>query len=74
MNAFQPLLLPNGTQIPNRIAKAAMEENLAALDPGPSAELLRRYRDQVKAGLHYHDLRAVAYDRDMRGGQVLERV
>ena len=40
MNAFQPLQLPNGTQIPNRIAKAAMEENLAALDQGPSACLL----------------------------------
>ena len=27
---FQPLTLPNGQVIPNRIAKAAMEENMAA--------------------------------------------
>ena len=50
MNAFQPLLLPNGTQIPNRIAKAAMEENLAALDQGPSTELLRLYQAWAEGG------------------------
>lgn len=32
---FQPLYLPNGTVIPNRIAKAAMEENLADADHAP---------------------------------------
>lgn len=44
MTPFIPLTLPNGTQIPNRLAKAAMEENLA--DPGhaPSDELIRLYR------------------------------
>lgn len=29
MSPFQPLSLPNGTTLPNRIAKASMEENLA---------------------------------------------
>ncbi len=32
MTPFQPLHLPNGSVIPNRIAKAAMEENLANPD------------------------------------------
>ena len=37
MTAFQALHLPNGTTITNRIAKAAMEENLADANQGPSA-------------------------------------
>jgi 2,4-dienoyl-CoA reductase-like NADH-dependent reductase (Old Yellow Enzyme family) len=44
MPAFQPLHLPNASVIPNRIAKAAMEENLADASQGPSAELLRLYQ------------------------------
>ena len=43
MSPFQPLKLPNGAVIPNRIAKAAMEENLAHPDQTPSDELLRLY-------------------------------
>lgn len=38
---FTPLVLPNGTVIPNRIAKAAMEENMADADHAPSEELIR---------------------------------
>jgi 2,4-dienoyl-CoA reductase-like NADH-dependent reductase (Old Yellow Enzyme family) len=49
MPAFQPLHLPNGTVIPNRIAKAAMEENLADASQGPSAELLRLYQAWAEA-------------------------
>ena len=41
MNLFTPLTLPNGTSLPNRIAKAAMEENMADSDHAPSAALLR---------------------------------
>jgi 2,4-dienoyl-CoA reductase-like NADH-dependent reductase (Old Yellow Enzyme family) len=49
MTAFQPLQLPNGTTVFNRIAKAAMEENsltqakarppscCACIRPGPRA-------------------------------------
>lgn len=44
MPLFTPLLLPNGTTIPNRIAKAAMEENMADSDHAPSAALLRLYQ------------------------------
>jgi len=41
---FSPLALPCGAVIPNRIAKAAMEENMADGDHAPSAELLRLYQ------------------------------
>ena len=40
MSLFNPLTLPNGTTIPNRIAKAAMEENLATADNLPSAQMM----------------------------------
>ncbi len=43
MSLFSPLVLPNGASIPNRIGKAAMEENLADADHAPSAELLQIY-------------------------------
>ncbi len=43
MSLFSPFALPNGALIPNRIAKAAMEENMADGDHAPSAELLRLY-------------------------------
>ena len=38
---FEKLTLPNGSVIPNRIAKAAMEENMADADHAPSPELMR---------------------------------
>ena len=44
MSLFSPLTLPGGAEIPNRIAKAAMEENMADGDHAPSEELLRLYR------------------------------
>lgn len=50
MSPFQPLQLPNGSEIPNRLAKAAMEENLADADQGPSAELLRLYQAWADGG------------------------
>ena len=36
MTIFSPLTLPNQTVIPNRIAKAAMEENMADAQHAPS--------------------------------------
>lgn len=50
MSPFQPLQLPNGAVILNRIAKAAMEENLATPDQTPSDELLRLYRAWAEGG------------------------
>lgn len=48
--AFVPLTLPNGMVIPNRIAKAAMEENMADAAQGPSAELMRLYEAWAYGG------------------------
>ncbi|MFJ4157850.1 NADH:flavin oxidoreductase/NADH oxidase family protein [Pseudomonas sp. NPDC089752] len=50
MKPFKPLLLPNGSIIPNRIAKAAMEENLANPDQTPSDQLLRLYQAWAEGG------------------------
>jgi len=50
MHAYTELLLPNGSTIPNRIAKAAMEENMADDDHGPSAGLKRLYRAWAEGG------------------------
>lgn len=50
MNLFTPLNLPNGAVISNRLAKAAMEENMADADHAPSAELLRLYRAWAEGG------------------------
>lgn len=44
MSLFSPLALPNGMIIPNRLAKAAMEENMADADHAPSPALIRLYR------------------------------
>lgn len=43
--AFMPILLPNGTTLKNRIAKAAMEENMADIEDNfsPSMETLKLY-------------------------------
>lgn len=50
MNVFDDLALPNGTRIPNRIAKAAMEENMADSDQAPSERLMRLYRAWAEGG------------------------
>ena len=50
MSLFIPLKLPNGTTIRNRIAKAAMEENMADDDHAPSEALIRIYRAWAGGG------------------------
>ncbi|CAH1659909.1 2,4-dienoyl-CoA reductase [Hyphomicrobiales bacterium] len=50
MSLFSPLTLPNGAVIPNRIAKAAMEENMADADHAPSAGLVNLYRAWAEGG------------------------
>lgn len=47
---FGPLVLPNGTQLPNRLAKAATEESLAAYGQLPDARLARLYRRWARGG------------------------
>lgn len=50
MDLFSPLSLPNGSRLPNRIAKAAMEESLADADQAPSPALIRLYRAWAEGG------------------------
>ncbi len=50
MSLFSPLTLPNGATIANRIAKAAMEENMADGDHAPSADLISLYRAWAEGG------------------------
>lgn len=47
---FAPLTLANGATIPNRIAKAAMEENMADADHAPSAALIQLYKAWADGG------------------------
>lgn len=50
MNVFDTLMLPNGSTIKNRIAKAAMEENMADADQAPSEALMRLYQAWADGG------------------------
>ena len=50
MSLFSPLRLPSGAIIPNRIGKAAMEENMADAGHAPSDELIRLYRAWGEGG------------------------
>lgn len=50
MHPFQELRLPNGSTIPNRIAKASMEENMADAAHGPSPQIKRLYRAWAEGG------------------------
>ncbi|AZQ56334.1 NADH:flavin oxidoreductase/NADH oxidase family protein [Burkholderia cenocepacia] len=50
MNVFDKLTLPNGSIIPNRIAKAAMEENMADAEHAPSEKLMRLYQAWADGG------------------------
>lgn len=47
---FAPLTLPNGSIIRNRIAKAAMEENMAAPGQLPGSEIQQLYRRWAEGG------------------------
>ncbi len=50
MNLFDTLTLPNGSTIPNRLAKAAMEENMADAAQAPSERLMRLYQAWADGG------------------------
>ena len=44
ISLYEPLVLASGAEIPNRIAKAAMEENMAAAGQLPGERLFTLYR------------------------------
>ncbi|UGA42241.1 NADH:flavin oxidoreductase/NADH oxidase family protein [Bradyrhizobium quebecense] len=75
MSPFDSLTLPNGSTVPNRIAKAAMEENMADAGHFPSAELLRLYQAWADGGAGLIITGNVMIDRRAMtgpGGVVLE--
>jgi 2,4-dienoyl-CoA reductase-like NADH-dependent reductase (Old Yellow Enzyme family) len=75
MSPFQILNLPNGQTAGNRIAKAAMEENLADRDQAPSRELFRLYQAWAEGGAGLLLTGNVMIDRRAMtgpGGVVLE--
>lgn len=75
MSPFNHLTLPNGTQLPNRFAKAAMEENMADADHAPSDELIRLYRTWAEGEVGLMITGNVMVDRRAMtgpGGVVLE--
>ena len=75
MSPFTPLTLPNGTRLTNRLAKAAMEENLADADHAPSDDLIRLYRTWAEGEIGLVITGNVMVDRRAMtgpGGVVLE--
>jgi 2,4-dienoyl-CoA reductase-like NADH-dependent reductase (Old Yellow Enzyme family) len=48
---FEPLALPNGAVLPNRLCKAAMEENLSAPGQVPGQDLFRLYKAWAEGGV-----------------------
>ncbi|AZC99238.1 2,4-dienoyl-CoA reductase (NADPH) [Pseudomonas chlororaphis subsp. chlororaphis] len=50
MNLFDPLQLPNGATVPNRLCKAAMEENMSDAEHAPSEALLCLYQTWADGG------------------------
>lgn len=48
---FTPLKLPNGSSLPNRICKAAMEENMAETGQLPGRALVNLYRQWADGGV-----------------------
>ncbi|MDK4793794.1 MAG: NADH:flavin oxidoreductase/NADH oxidase family protein [Acinetobacter sp.] len=75
MKVFEKLVFPNGSYVPNRIAKAAMEENMADLNHAPSEELMRLYQAWANGGVGLIITGNVMIDRRAMtgpGGVVLE--
>ncbi len=75
MTPFAALTLPNGSRLPNRLAKAAMEENLADADHAPSDALIRLYGAWADGGVGLMLTGNVMVDRRAMtgpGGVVLE--
>ncbi|XHS80099.1 NADH:flavin oxidoreductase/NADH oxidase family protein [Burkholderiaceae bacterium UC74_6] len=75
MKLFEALQLPNGSSLPNRIAKAAMEENMADADHAPSEALMRLYQAWADGGAGLLITGNVMVDRRAMtgpGGVVLE--
>ncbi|CAO3665538.1 unnamed protein product [Umbelopsis vinacea] len=67
-SVFSSLTLPNGAVIPNRIAKAATQENLADIDQNPSKELIQLYKTWSEGGAGLSISGHIMIDRRAVGG------
>jgi len=75
VSMFSPLTLPNGSILPNRLAKAAMEENMADAGQLPGPALHRLYQQWADGGTGLLITGNVMIDRRALtgpGGVVLE--
>ena len=63
----QPLRLPNGSELRNRLAKAAMSETLASYDNRPTPELVELYRRWATSGIALRITGNVMIDRRALG-------
>lgn len=64
VSLFDPLTLPNGAVLMNRIAKAAMEENLGDQEQLPSEAMCRLYETWAKGGAGLNISGNVMVDRN----------
>lgn len=75
-NVFSPFTLPNGNQIKNRVAKAAMEENMGSAERLPNQALFTLYKQWADGGVGLLITGNVMVDRFAMtgpGGIALER-
>lgn len=63
----QPLILPNGTVLPNRLAKSAMSEGMGTMDNRVTPELVKLYECWAKGGTGLHITGNVMVDRRALG-------
>ncbi|MEQ1506375.1 MAG: NADH:flavin oxidoreductase/NADH oxidase family protein, partial [Myxococcota bacterium] len=67
MNLTDPLILPNGQRLPNRLAKSAMSERLAGPDGAPNARHAALYRRWADGGVGLQITGNVMVDPDRLG-------
>jgi len=70
---FSPLTLPNGQTIPNRLCKAAMEENLSDEGQLPGDRLFRLYSSWAKGGAGLVELSGGSYESPAMQGRTTEK-
>ena len=70
---FSPLILPNGQTIPNRLCKAAMEENLSDEGQLPGDRLFRLYSRWAEGGAGLVELSGGSYESPAMQGRTTEK-
>ena len=63
----RPFVLPNGVELPNRLAKAAMSEALGTYDNHATSKIVELYRRWAKSGIGLMFTGNVMIDRKALG-------